>query len=419
MVTDVQAGRDAAVELLERAVAGDQGAFEIDANSAKRIHQVVVFGSRRDAQLRKVLDPQALRAPLRGLFTHNRSLKTASFLLNAYLHCVFAARSHWVETAGETWSLNGEAESELLNVCMEDERERGQRPANQVGLASISHINHDHNACAEFLKRSIQAQTDEDDLRTYQGGAHTYLPPLDLNFELVGDYEPEMDGLHIHQLPDLAASNPVIVAVMDGGYLQRFAAELAGSLAAFGRQSLHFHVINPRDEDETLVGQLRDQNPRLSIGFTSEANDRRLKPYYATCRMIRAHWLLETIGHDIVIHDADITFQQDPANIYAGWEEFDASFIKRRGFPAHVPWRTVTAQAIHFRNNSHGRAAARMLSQTSGHMFERFEHLGDTMWWIDQNALHFTYEYLRRGPTKLGQIPTHILRAINHAPKKN
>ena len=284
-----------------------------------------------------------------------------------------------------------------------------------MARGSIHHIDHEIEACERAFKQATECASKEDDLRVYQYGAYTYLAPTPENFAAVEDVQIPTGEIVVQDKVN-PPKGPVIVSAMDAAYFQKYAGNLAASLSVFPGNALHFHVINPDSDTLSQYEGLKRDLPDLSLGLSTEQSAHTFKAYYATCRFIRAAELLHAIGHDICIHDADIAFGEAPSKLYEGWDKYDAGFLRRFRFPSHVPWRTVTAQAVHLSNSREGFYCATAVSATCRYMFDQNlnKRTRDRLWWIDQNALYFAYEYIKQKGFAVHHIEPSILRHINH-----
>ena len=120
--------------------------------------------------------------------------------------------------------------------------------------------------------------------------------------------------------------------------------------------------------------------------------------------MLRAAMFLEAIGADIMIHDADIWFSQNPHELYRPFAASDLAMMRRPEGLGYMPWRAVSAEALYLRNTPIGRSAAADLSSIMAYHLSKITSEHSNWWWIDQNALHFAWEYYRSQAIQFGEI---------------
>jgi len=394
--------------------AGSSPTAELKASieaAAGQFHQFVVFDYARRSEIRALGSQGDVEAFVALNLSHLLGGAFASDALNAYQHAVFANPSNW-RTLDSHREIKTAARDRLEKVLIADLERRGPTPSNQLGLASLAHLAEDFENCAKHLAMATERHCDADPLRTYQFGAATYLPPLDPVIERVQKHSADRTAIEIHRKPEKCEVGPVITMAMDSVYFELFAPEFVAALSVFAPYSAHFHVINPKPATFNLFEKL-NSNTALSLGFSYEKSNKINKAYYATCRFLQASELLELIGQDICIHDADIALQVDPRNLYSGWREYDAGFLRRAGYPAHVPWRTVTAQALFLNYSPVGVTIADWVSQCAHYGFTRRIANENLKWWVDQNILYFASKTAPE-EANLMSIPASIMKSINH-----
>lgn len=116
-------------------------------------------------------------------------------------------------------------------------------------------------------------------------------------------------------------------------YLRRFGETITASCAGAGiATALHFHIVDPDDATETILGRLRARCHGVTIGWSSEmyrADDGgyRRAGYYACARFLRAREIADTYGRDLLILDADTEALGDVGALVAGMQAADLGYF--------------------------------------------------------------------------------------------
>jgi hypothetical protein len=382
---------------------------------ANQIHQLFFFNMFRDAEIRRRVSPANYQsvADVLGEELHlSRHNDVRSVLFSIYPNLLFRMRQHWIDHDG-VLSFDRELHGQLFDLCVEDVNKRGSFPATLILKAYLHHLDKSYIDCAAALQAAVLSESVRlEEIRSYNWGAYTYVPPSNEYVSIMERRHDPSAVISYIQKPTRSSGLTIVFSV-DSAYFVRYSEQLVASLAKFGEQQAHFHIVNPSGAETQKLAELGKRYENVGIS-ASKSEGLPERHYYATARMLLSFALLTSLESDIAILDADIEFKRSPDQIFAPFRGDDAAFIVQNGYPSQVPWRSVTAQAFYLGNCAGGRAIAKWLAHAAELLLSCGTVPPRRRWWIDQNLLHFTYKALDRKGYRIGRIPTSVISDIGH-----
>ncbi len=398
---DLAVARDAAV-LTDRTIS-------LGPADAERFHRSFFY----DLQLKRVPDAGATRSWLipvvaGALPKVHRSARGA--VCSVLIDLVFSDPANWYTIDGQP-RLRPEVASNIRRWAEDDILDRGNHPSNLLPLAYLAHLERDFEHCGRIIRSALEASADTGEkLRHHELGALSYIAPTQENFRSALGHEASGEV----RFKRLVSSRdfPVIVFCADPIYFLKHARTMLDSICRYPDVAVHFHIINPTEETDNALRGLERRS--IKHGYSMETRKSATRVYFASSRMLRAGVFLKAIGADIMIHDADIWFSQNPHELYRPFAASDLAMMRRPAGLGYMPWRAVSAEALYLRNTPVGRSAAADLSNIMAYHLSRVTNEHSNWWWIDQNALHFAWEYYRSQAIQFAEISYSMIRAINH-----
>ncbi|ACA18349.1 hypothetical protein M446_3984 [Methylobacterium sp. 4-46] len=188
-------------------------------------------------------------------------------------------------------------------------------------------------------------------------------------------------------------SGRAILAACDGTYFSKLSNLYVGSLNIVAPGShLHFHIMNPLDSTEALIGHLRTRYRDVEISFSREnidKSDKNLKAIYATRRFEVAFELIQKLSVNLLVTDVDISFESPVADFISKLRGSDVGLM----FEGRVlPWFSNPATIAFFSNTP---SSLKFLSYVNSYVALAFASLRDTnIWFVDQNALYVSRQIM-------------------------
>ena len=376
---------------------------------AERFHQSFFY----DLRLKRVPDADAIRSWLipvvaEALPKVHRSARGA--MCSVLIDLAFSDPANWRTIDGQP-ELRREVASNIRCWAEDDILDRGNHPSNLLPLAYLAHLERDFEHCGRMIRFALEASADTGEkLRHHELGALSYIAPTRENFRSALGHEASGE-VRFKRLV-MSRDFPVIVFCADPIYFLKHAKTMLDSIGRLPDVVVHFHIINPTEETDSALRFL--ERGSIRHGYSMEIRKSATRVYFASSRMLHAAVFLEAFGADIVIHDADIWFSQNPYELYRPFAASDLAMMRRPAALGYMPWRAVSAEAFYLRNTPIGRSAAADLSSIMAYHLSRITSEHSNWWWIDQNALHFAWEYYRSQAIQFGEISYSMIRAINH-----
>lgn len=377
------------------------------------IYRLAAFDVAWDSTLQTSARTGRLFNQLRCIYMAQRKSSLASVVLNAIQNAFFLMDSAWINSCCGDVLLNDLTARDLSAIATLDQEERGVKPANLIIRSAIAHTKRQHKNCARLISELIAADSLDDPIPECHYGAFTYRPPTQDTFNAINKQRMREDGINF--ITKAAASNlPVIVCAVDSLYFKVYATNLISSLDVFGSYGVHFHLVNPDDECFSVLDAIFRKYDRQSISISIEKSDNTAKAYYASARFLRANEILQFLRSDICILDVDISFSVAPECLFEGFRDLQCALLKRNGYPAYLPWRSVGAGAAFFKWSKGGRQSARLVAQCINYLLSEYCGDPERCWWIDQNALFLGSEMLLTNHMSFGAIPKSFISQLNH-----
>lgn len=385
----------------------------INVRDALYIYGLAAFDVVSDRKLNVFARSGFLFSQLRRLFLVQENNRVTSILLNALLNSFFFMENTWVKFGKDNVEMGAPAELEIAAVASLDEARRGTNPSNMIIRSAIAHIEGNHEECARLLQAMITLDSLEDPIPECHYGAFTYRPPTRETFDNIRNLS--SIETKVHFVTDASRSPyPIVVCAVDPIYFKVYAQNLLASMGVREKYAIHFHIVNPDDECLSLHYSLTKAYHGLAIGLSIEHSSNVSRSYYASARFLRAAELLEFLESDMCILDADISFSVRPKLLLEGLQRFDCALLKRDGYPAYLPWRTVGAGAAFFKWSEGGRHSAGLIQGCIKYLLDEYHGDPAKSWWVDQNALFLASELMREKRMKFGVIPRPFISQLNH-----
>jgi hypothetical protein len=351
----------------------------------QKVHDVLRFSINRHPDINSFKNKQHLRSLLDSLVRrkNHSNLYLHSMLFECLCNLNASMRDFWDYNDGD---INAKPQSmkNIRDLCMNDLLLHGQSPHAYTFLALLNHLEDNYSGTAEYFCKAIESADFLYSVRSYNNGIFTYLPPTEESYELLDFFENEPPVTMLMDIPATDVSC-ALVFCCDNRYFQAFGPGILDSLCHFGRNYwVHFHVVNLDGTGRNLFQKMNRKNEHISLSLSYEIIETPEPALLASIRILRLRKLLLLPKHDVIVFDTDIEFRKSPHSLYEIDTKIDVALNIRRGFPSHIPWRTVTAQTMFFRNNENGLRFVDILDATTRYLFQ--SHSGNK-WWIDQNAL--------------------------------
>ncbi len=166
--------------------------------------------------------------------------------------------------------------------------------------------------------------------------------------------------------PPKGGAGPVLFAVADIGYFNRFANIFASSAALQSSQSaVHIHVLGVDHRPQTQIDHLPKH---FSVTFEPEGLSAMSARYYQCMRFVRLAQFVRQSGRDYVAFDIDGLFQKSFANLSAEFSA-DIGLIVRPEFSD--PGLRVNAGVVFMRATA---PAQKFMDAASQHMLRHLQH---------------------------------------------
>lgn len=206
----------------------------------------------------------------------------------------------------------------------------------------------------------------------------------------------------LYPLGTAPAYSTTVLISGDPTFLRVYLHRTATQIAALRGLSWHFHVI--ADEAETLalrtaledvirgievVTNSSDLLARIRVTFScetlAEGVDR--LAFFASARFLRSAELLDLLGTDLWIIDADAFFQADPVSLLEGsLRTSPVTLVAGPVLETLLPWSSIPAWSVYLRSEDSAKAAAKRLAEIAWAYLQE----GGT-WMLDQVALNQLY----------------------------
>lgn len=163
------------------------------------------------------------------------------------------------------------------------------------------------------------------------------------------------------------------------------------------KYEIHFHLINPRDDQIEILNAL---NISFSTEFISVLDP---VPYYASSRFLVLPELMDVFREsNFMITDADVLIREEiPSSLRD--VDFDMAIRMKDSEIGLYPWRDVGAGLCFVRNNIKMREFFNLFGKIFHEKYEPNRNpTRNTQWWIDQGILYSLIEYF--GDIKLKKI---------------
>lgn len=207
-------------------------------------------------------------------------------------------------------------------------------------------------------------------------------------------------GFRFDKPPSVPSNYLMVATCADPLYIEKYYHRYASSLFKHDRKSyLHIHLLGrPEEIDPEIVALIRD-DPRISL--SSEEPPIRMPYYYATARFLRAPLFQRASRCAVLLTDIDAKFQQSPNRLFHRWQPAGdvglRLYDKVRWFPhagMHTiktprieTWTTLNASCVFYKRGSPARHFARDLARVAHFALDRYQHSGNSNWFIDQNVI--------------------------------
>ena len=351
----------------------------------QKIHDVLRFRIHRHPVINSYKNKQHIRSLLDGIVSrkNHANLYLHSMLFECFCNLTASMRDFWDYNEDDIHA-NHTSMNKMRNLCLGDILRHGQSPHAFTFLAFLDHLENNYVGTAKNFKKAIKSADCLYLVRSYNNGIFTYLPPTEKSYESLDFLKNET---RVSMLTDIPSTNVpcALLFCCDNRYFQAFGPGIFDSLCQFERNYwVHFHVVNLDVSGRDLLKKMNRTNKRISISLSYENIEAPEPALLACIRILRLRKLLFLLQRDVILFDTDIEFRKSPHSLYETNTHIDVALNIRSGFPSHIPWRTVTAQTMYFRNNERGRSFIDILDATTRQLFQR--HSGNK-WWIDQNAL--------------------------------
>lgn len=220
---------------------------------------------------------------------------------------------------------------------------------------------------------------------------------------------------------DSAFRERAIITCSDEIYFKRYAIKYLQSLRNTGSTCpVHFHIAGNKIRLKEFVSTIVDLG---EVSFSYETPIERTPAYYASIRFLKAPYFVEKVAARVLLTDIDVTFRSDPDELLDQCVASNSDIMLRiydkirivhqasmpqrplYRYPRTYPWAQVNAACLCLTNTEMGKLAAEQIAQDmAGHLGSVLSR-GKRAWWVDQNALLFTYRrLLANEAVKIGNI---------------
>ncbi|NDV01513.1 hypothetical protein [Pseudoroseicyclus tamaricis] len=202
-----------------------------------------------------------------------------------------------------------------------------------------------------------------------------------------------------------------IVFSTDSGYLKRFLPQSLGSLRARCTGYLAvYHVIEPDAEAMELMRAHAGDDVIFFIERKAQLADR---SYYASARFFAARRVIQDMGLPAFVFDIDMRCEKDFAELldHPRFAPRKMQIRLMRGMS--LPWHRIIAHAVYAPATPQALAYLTLICDYVRLFFSRSH--GEDLWWIDQNAMFFSY--LQRPPGEFANLPGKLLKEHLTFPK--
>lgn len=401
-------------ELITRSPFGAiEGIGDLCKADAAHIYGIAAFGLAEDAFLNRYARDGILFEKLRKIYLQQTNAHSSSVVLKAALNAFFRAERVWTTHPSGYARVTQSSLDDIFNLADVDEKRNGVRGSNLIIRAAAAHTSGQHHECARLLNEMTLRGSPDDPVIECHYGAFTYQPPVQNIFEDVAAHHFDHSNIYFHTLMNQDPKETILCAA-DPVYFKSFAYRLVESIERFERYSIHFHVINADDDCLMLFERMRVKFSHQALTMSSEIFPGATRAHFASIRYMRIVELLEFIQADTYVLDIDMSFTQSPTVLWSSFRENDCAFLRRSGYPAYLPWRSVGAGVALFKWSDAGRQSADLVSRCISYLWSRYVGDAETCWWIDQNALFLATEFLTAYQMTPGIIPASVVQQLNH-----
>ncbi|MBH0238244.1 hypothetical protein [Methylobrevis albus] len=210
-----------------------------------------------------------------------------------------------------------------------------------------------------------------------------------------------------------------LVCCADAGYFRRYAAAYLASLRRHGStMRVHFHIAATRPGIEEEARTLAESDGNVGLSF--ETPPLTLPAYYASMRFLRGPEFLGVVADTVILTDIDVRFRAAPEALAAAFADADlglrmydrvrivrASQGEKRPimrYPRLHPWAQINAACVVLRATPAGITAAERIARDIAQHLDHAIEAGNRAWWIDQNALFYSYRRIAAGPCRIGNV---------------
>lgn len=205
--------------------------------------------------------------------------------------------------------------------------------------------------------------------------------------ELKDIFEDDKFRLNIEALKKAANDNFVSVVSCDITYYDKFSADFLSSARESGyNNTIIFFVIGDKEGWEVV-------EKGAYVFYVSTTYN--LEPaLYASFRYLISRYILEDAKCGLFVFDIDFIFnEQVVSSLYSTAAHYDMAFtFHGYGIRSIAPWTKISAPLSFFGNNKQSEL---FLNNYIGY-WEKVWGLSDFKWWIDQNSLFSSYQYIQK-----------------------
>ncbi|MDP2358034.1 MAG: hypothetical protein Q8M31_18485 [Beijerinckiaceae bacterium] len=282
-----------------------------------------------------------------------------------------------------------------------------------VALGSLAFLAGNSDQSCGHYRKAAKRSSEGGYLDQPSWGVHTVSSQSEL-LTLDGPLLPSWLGkLDIVSAP--SGDGPLYLVTCDEVYLAAFGAGLVESVAARSpSKRVHFHIMNPTRFTNAEMARLEGVGVKLGFS-TEEFSAKDIRPVYTAIRFLRMAELLDELRCPIISFDADATLTGDLVGevMLAGGP---MGFRRFPAFPGFHPWRKASAGLVYAGNNDATRQFFNLVSMV---LTSKLDPSHGRNWWVDQNALNASIDYLTRFTNvRWGNLGPAAARCINFIERK-
>lgn len=186
----------------------------------------------------------------------------------------------------------------------------------------------------------------------------------------------------------------VILFSADSGYFKRFYRYSLENIHTNPDALFHYHIVNPDSEVIDIIYNQHSDSVNFSFEYVDEQYQS--KAYYASSRFFIAPQIFSIYEKPFFIFDIDSKLVGNLDELFET-KKWSREKLSLRVSPAlELPWQKIVANALYIPFNELGHS---FLNRISLYLATSFlENKGRLLWWIDQNALFFTYKSFDKLP---------------------